>query len=96
MKKIAALALGLVLTTGLMTACRRPVTEEMNTTGTHGTTAATTPSTHATTPSTHATTPSTHTTESTAPHTTDGTNGLDIIDPTEHEARGRHRILPRY
>ena len=100
MKKISIFALVLVLTAGLLTACRRPVKDEMTLPSTHATTPsthATMPSTHATMPSTHATMPSTHATEpsthTTQPHSTDGT---DMVDPTDHSDAARRRRLPRY
>lgn len=100
MKKISIVALVLVLTAGLMTACRRPMEDEMTLPSTHATTPSThvtTPSTHATTPNTHATEPSTHVTDP-SNHATqpDSTDGTDMINPTDHSDAARRRRLPRY
>lgn len=110
MKKISIIALVLVLTAGLMTACRRPSTDE-TTSPVETNPVMTTPSSESTMPTTMPQ-PSTAMTDPmddmTLPDITDGldgTNGLDSTngtdntessDPTDNSAGARRRRLPRY
>ena len=94
MMKFGSIALTLILAASLMTACRAPVTDET----TAPSTAATTPSTSVTTPATSATTPS-----ATPPVTlpepsgtedaTEGSGGINSMDPSG-SSNSKRRMMP--
>lgn len=91
MKKISIIALTLVLTAGLMTACRAPAMDETSNPTTEGTT----PSSTATTPTTAATTPATVPTPSGTDGATEGTGGINTMDPTESMPGKNRGMAPR-
>lgn len=102
MKKFSILALALVLTASMMTACRRAA-EDMthgNTTVAPTTATSATKHTEATHPSTEATQPSTH--AATVPHTeaskatehTNATENHGTTNPSETGAARSHRVRP--
>lgn len=109
MKKISIIALVLVLTAGLMTACRRPMEDAMTNPSTQSTAPSTVAPTAGTTvPTTEATRPTSKPTEpsgTTAPGngtinpgdgTIDGTTSIDSTETTGKSEQNRRRNLPRY
>lgn len=105
MKKLTILALTLILTGSLLTACRNPMND--NATGTDSapletvlpTNVDTAPSTHATMPSTQATAPSTAATHPSTEMTEGTNNPTDTSDgtgSTDNSNVARRRRLPRY
>ena len=99
MKKFSILALTLVLTTGLMTACTGTKNGETTAPGTDYATTGpnVTTGTHATTPSTAATVPATtptHTEPTDHSGFTETTDGINTLDPTENTNGKHRRIMP--